>query len=84
MNNQEVVRILAKPLAWVNDLMNGLIILIGSIVILNNWLPAKVLFLGTFTGFMSNLLIQSYVNRCLAQKILRLDEKIEELERRIP
>ncbi|MDB9512787.1 hypothetical protein PN499_16485 [Kamptonema animale CS-326] len=83
MNERELIRKLAKPLTWGSGIITGIMITICLILAASNSESVK-LFSFLFSVLLFYSLIQGSVNSSLAREIVRLDEKIEELERRIP
>jgi hypothetical protein len=80
MNNREIVRKSAQTSnAW---LLIWPLILFINYLIYRNFPEGPVLFLFLMVGILS--CSSSYEYRSLAKEIVRLEEKIEELERCIP
>ena len=82
MNNREIIRELAKQpnSFW----MLPLVLFIMYLIVYRYYpdLGGQVQYLFVMVGFLS---YSSFYNAvCLAKEIVRLEEKIEELERRIP
>ncbi|NJK65719.1 MAG: hypothetical protein HC941_03555 [Microcoleus sp. SU_5_3] len=80
MNNREIIRKSAQTSnAWF--LILPLMLLINYLIY-RDFPEGRVLFLFLMVGVFS--CSSSYQDRCLAKEIVRLEEKIEELEKRIP
>ncbi len=80
MNNREIIRKSAQTSnAWFLILP---LLLFINYLIFRDFPEGLVLFLFLMLGGFSSSL--AYQDRCLAKEIVRLEEKIEELERRIP
>jgi hypothetical protein len=80
MNNREIVRKCAQTSnAWF--LISPLMVFINYLIF-RDFPEGRVLFLFLIVGVLPCSF--AYQERCLAKEIVRLEEKIEELERRIP